>query len=319
MTPKTIRNLLLVCILLDVVLLAAVAWDYFRNDSDLIVPVLAVFAVFVVITAILFWLAGRAPTQERVVVKVVEREGQGHTDLELVQVTNVQHDHAPTATGILPPIPPAPVRTTPSVARVAPPRPAALQARAAARPVERVRRVSRRPRRRFAGPFRYKGYTLHSKAVRLNGGGERLIYFFAKKRPKSGKPSRKPRGYHVGVNNKTGLPFLMRGKGRDGESVTPAARKPGYKSQCQALTDDGKQCRNSARGTSKYCAPHKGYQPPTTKGLAKRIEGKRWSANDKRTDRSSVRGADTRARVRRAPDTVVAVRRRRRRVAARAR
>lgn len=306
MTPKTIRNLLLLCILLDVALVAVVVWDYFRNDSDLVVPVLAVFAVFVVVTAILFWLAGRHK-DERVVVKVVQGRAQPQTDLELVKVTQVDHVHLP-ETDILPPIPPAPVRTTPSVARAAPPRPAALQAR----PVERVRRVAKRPRRRYTGPFRYKGYTLHTKAVRLNGGGSRSIFFFAKKRPKSGKPSRKPRGYHVGVNQRTGLPFLVRGKGRDGEDLTPAKRKPGYRPQCSALTDDGKQCRNSARRGSKYCGPHAGYQPPTTRGLAKRIEGSRWSATDKRTDRSSVRGADTRARVKRAPDTVVSVRRRRR-------
>ncbi len=318
MTPKTIRNLLLLCVLLDVALLAVVVWDYFRNDSDLIVIVLSVFAVFVVVTAILMWLAGK-PEDVRV-VKVVETHTRGpQTDLELVKVTHVDHVHADhvhmePVGDVLPPIPPAPLRTTPAVARAAPPKPAALQART----VDPVRRLGRRPRRRYRGPFRFKGYTLHAKEAKVNGGGTRTLYFFAKKRPKSGKPSRKPRGYHVGVNKRTGLPFLVRGKGRDGEDVTPAKRKPGYKSQCKALTDDGKQCRNSARGASKYCAPHKGYQPPTTKGLAKRIEGKRWSATDKRTDRSSVKGADTRAAVRKAPDTVVSVRKRRR-VAARAR
>ena len=44
-----------------------------------------------------------------------------------------------------------------------------------------------------------------------------------------------------------------------------------YQPQCAALTEDGQQCRNSARGVSRYCASHKGYQPPTAKGLAQRF------------------------------------------------
>ncbi|HUR26532.1 MAG TPA: hypothetical protein VM327_11015 [Candidatus Thermoplasmatota archaeon] len=78
--------------------------------------------------------------------------------------------------------------------------------------------------------------------------------------------------------------------------------------QCGALTANGKQCRNSARGTSKYCASHKGYQPPALKGLAKRIEGDSWSATDKRTDRQSKAIADTRPAARKAADTQLAVR-----------
>lgn len=83
-----------------------------------------------------------------------------------------------------------------------------------------------------------------------------------------------------------------------------------YQPQCRALTADGKQCRNSSRGTSKYCASHKGYQPPATKGLAQRIEGKSWSATDKRTDRQSAREADLAPRVGGAKDTPLATRRR---------
>lgn len=86
------------------------------------------------------------------------------------------------------------------------------------------------------------------------------------------------------------------------------AAKADYQPQCAALTADGKQCRNSSRGTSKYCASHKGYQPPAGKGLAKRIEGKSWSATDKLTDSASRKQADTKPSVRRAKDTVLAVR-----------
>lgn len=92
----------------------------------------------------------------------------------------------------------------------------------------------------------------------------------------------------------------------------------GYRPQCVALTADGKQCRNSARGTSKYCAPHKGYQPPALKGLAQRIEGDSWSATDKRTDRQSRSIADTRPAVGKASDTPLAVRGKRKAVKARA-
>lgn len=89
-----------------------------------------------------------------------------------------------------------------------------------------------------------------------------------------------------------------------------AKAKADYQPQCAALTADGKQCRNSSRGASKYCASHKGYQPPAGKGLAKRIEGKSWSATDKLTDRASRKQADTKPSVRRAKDTGLAVRKR---------
>lgn len=91
-------------------------------------------------------------------------------------------------------------------------------------------------------------------------------------------------------------------------AATKAKAKADYHPQCSALTADGAQCRNSARGTSRYCASHKGYQPPAGKGLAKRIEGESWSATDKLTDRQSRRNADTRPSVAKAKDTELAVR-----------
>lgn len=90
--------------------------------------------------------------------------------------------------------------------------------------------------------------------------------------------------------------------------TAPAGAHSDYKPQCAALTEDGQQCRNSARGVSRYCASHKGYQPPTAKGLAQRIEGESWDADDKRTDRKSVASADTRPVVRKADDTHLKVR-----------
>jgi hypothetical protein len=101
--------------------------------------------------------------------------------------------------------------------------------------------------------------------------------------------------------------------GRSKPKPRQATAADAYRPQCSALTDDGAQCRNSARGGSKYCASHKGYQPPTAKGLAQRIEGDAWDPSDDLTDRQSVATADTRPRVRKAKDTTVKVRKARRR------
>lgn len=43
--------------------------------------------------------------------------------------------------------------------------------------------------------------------------------------------------------------------------------KDDYRPQCSAVTEEGMQCRNSARGGSKYCSSHFGFQPRTVKGI----------------------------------------------------
>ena len=58
--------------------------------------------------------------------------------------------------------------------------------------------------------FKHGNYTLHSKDVVLRGGRNQTIYFFSKGTPKSGKPSEKPSNMNVGVNKKTGLPYLKK-------------------------------------------------------------------------------------------------------------
>lgn len=138
-------------------------------------------------------------------------------------------------------------------------------------------------------PFVYNAYTLYSRDVELKGGGKRPIYFFAKAKPKSGHMVAKPAGYHVGVNERTGLPFLKKGGGKDGEDLTPEP-VDAYRPQCAALTEAGAQCRNSAREASKYCISHFGYQPPT---IAK----------------AEARREDTLPRVKGAADTLPSVRR----------
>jgi len=144
-------------------------------------------------------------------------------------------------------------------------------------------------------PFTFNGFTLYARDVELKNGGRRTIHFFAKRRPASGHPVPKPAGFHVGVNERTGLPFLKKGVGPDGEDVTPVV-EAAYRPQCAALTGEGHQCRNSARASSRYCASHFGYQPPAIALAAARRE-------------------DTLPRVREAPDTLPSVRRKARKTA----
>ncbi|MDD5502304.1 MAG: hypothetical protein PHH26_02440 [Candidatus Thermoplasmatota archaeon] len=105
-------------------------------------------------------------------------------------------------------------------------------------------------------PFKHGDYTLYARKVKLKNGGEVEIYFFSKHKPVSGHVAPMPEGRVVGVNRKTGLPFL-----RKKEKPEEEGKK--YRPQCAAITDSGGQCRNSARAGSKYCIAHKGYQPPT--------------------------------------------------------
>lgn len=58
--------------------------------------------------------------------------------------------------------------------------------------------------------FVHDGWTLYKREVTLKGGRKQTIYFFSKRDPKSGTPCEKPDGYIVGVNKRTGLPFLKK-------------------------------------------------------------------------------------------------------------
>ena len=58
--------------------------------------------------------------------------------------------------------------------------------------------------------YKHGNYTLHTRDVTLRGGRKQKIYFFSKKVPKSGSPCEKPAGYSVGVNGRTGLPYLKK-------------------------------------------------------------------------------------------------------------
>ena len=56
----------------------------------------------------------------------------------------------------------------------------------------------------------YEGWTLYKRDVILKGGRKQTIYFFSKRLPKSGTPTDMPPGYGVGVNKRTGLPYLKK-------------------------------------------------------------------------------------------------------------
>ena len=58
--------------------------------------------------------------------------------------------------------------------------------------------------------FKYEGWTLYTRDVKLKGGKNQTIYFFSKRTPKSGRPCEMPSGYSVGINKRTGLPYLKK-------------------------------------------------------------------------------------------------------------
>ena len=53
-------------------------------------------------------------------------------------------------------------------------------------------------------------YILHSKHVKLRGGRDQVIFFFAKEEKPEGALDEVPEGYHVVENQKTGLPMLKK-------------------------------------------------------------------------------------------------------------
>jgi len=59
-------------------------------------------------------------------------------------------------------------------------------------------------------PFMVGDYTLYTKVVTLRGDRKQRIYFFSKKKKKGAAAIKKPRGYKVVINKKTGLPLLKK-------------------------------------------------------------------------------------------------------------
>lgn len=248
MNHKTRDVLVGISLVLNVLLAAALLYDYTANDSRWTMGVLWTYLAFTVVFLFMWGLSRR----EEAVADAKPQIPEGRAPARPAAFQEVAKPvPAPAPAPLAQPI-------APPVAKVAP------------------------------GPFTFNGYTLYSREVQLNNGGKRMIHFFSKRTPASGAPTSKPAGFHVGVNERTGLPFLKRGDAQDGADLTPRI-EAAYRPQCSALTDGGHQCRNSARQSSKYCSSHFGYQPPTmAKAAAKR--------------------EDTLPRVRSAPDTVPSVR-----------
>ena len=58
--------------------------------------------------------------------------------------------------------------------------------------------------------FIHEGWTLYTRDVRLPDGKTITIYFFSKRVPKSGTVCDMPEGHTVGVNKRTGLPYVKK-------------------------------------------------------------------------------------------------------------
>jgi hypothetical protein len=58
--------------------------------------------------------------------------------------------------------------------------------------------------------YKYGVYTLYAKLVRLKNGKMQIIYYFSKRKPKSGTPTAFPYGFEVEVSKRSGLPYLKK-------------------------------------------------------------------------------------------------------------
>jgi len=56
--------------------------------------------------------------------------------------------------------------------------------------------------------YYYGEWKLHEIEVNFKHIGKRKMYFFSKGTPKRGEPCDMPTGYLVGINKRTGLPYL---------------------------------------------------------------------------------------------------------------
>ena len=59
-------------------------------------------------------------------------------------------------------------------------------------------------------PYKYGNYILYSKIVKLKSGKLQVIYFFAKKKPRSGTQVYLPIGYKLYINKISGMPYLKK-------------------------------------------------------------------------------------------------------------
>jgi predicted flap endonuclease-1-like 5' DNA nuclease len=87
------------------------------------------------------------------------------------------------------------------------------------------------PAKAAAPAYTQDGYTLYRRAIETKA-GSRPLYFFSKGQPTSGEAVALPEGHEVGVNGRTGLPFLRRA----GKPAAPA-HLTGYKGDSHPVID----------------------------------------------------------------------------------
>ena len=58
--------------------------------------------------------------------------------------------------------------------------------------------------------FKFYNWTLYTRDVRLKGGKTITIHFFSTRIPKRGTACDMPEGHTVGVNKRTGLPYVKK-------------------------------------------------------------------------------------------------------------
>jgi len=59
-------------------------------------------------------------------------------------------------------------------------------------------------------PYVHDGWTLYTRLVKMHDDREQRIYFFSKRLANSGTSCAKPEGFDIGINERTGLPYLKR-------------------------------------------------------------------------------------------------------------
>lgn len=62
----------------------------------------------------------------------------------------------------------------------------------------------------FIAICKYGDWTLYKREVELKSGKALTIYFFSKKKPKSGTPTSMPYGYTVKINKRSNMPYLKK-------------------------------------------------------------------------------------------------------------
>ena len=60
----------------------------------------------------------------------------------------------------------------------------------------------------FKSAFRFGDWILYKRDVRLKSGKSTIIHFFSRKTPKSGVPTSMPKGYEIGISDRSDMPYL---------------------------------------------------------------------------------------------------------------